>query len=352
MRRQLKVASLLAAVALAAAACGTKSGGGSGSGGSGSGGPFKVAYMVPGNLGDLGFFDSGERGIKEAQQRLGAQTKTVQGGTDPTTWSSDLQQLSQGGYNVIVTGSDQVAQQITAAAKRYPSQKYIMFDQDIPAPNIASIVYLQNDGAFLAGVLAALATTHKSQFPLAKGSKVVGIVGGVNIPVIQDFVVGFEKGAHTVDPSIKVLTSYVGNFDDPQTGYNQAVDMYHRGADVVFAAAGASGLGVLKASKTLNRYSIGVDSDQNNTFPGHVLASDLKNVNVSVFDLLSKAKAGTLKYNHQYVYGLSNNGVKLLLDSKLVPSSISSQLDKYSKDVASGKISVPCVKPYCLSPTG
>lgn len=354
MKRTLALVGLAAALSLAAAACGTKAGSSSASGNSGtshSSGTFKVAYMPPGNLGDLGFFDSGERGIVEAHTNLGAQVKTVQGGTDPATWKSDLQELSRAGYNVIVTGASQVAQDLAAVAQQFPSQHYIMFDQDVTGPNIASIVYLQNDGAYLAGVLAGLVTTHPSQFPLAKGSKIVGIVGGVNIPVIQDFVVGFVKGVHTVDPSIKVLTSYVGSFTDPQTGYNQAVDMYNRGADVVFVAAGPSGLGGLKASKTLNKYSIGVDSNQNNIYPGHVLASDLKNVDVSVYNLLTKAKAGTLKYNTQYVYGLTNNGVKLLLDTKLVPASIAAQLTKYADEVASGKVTVPCVSPYCLAPS-
>jgi basic membrane protein A len=312
---------------------------------------FKVAYMVPGDLGDLGFFDSGEKGITWAHQQLGATVKTVQGTTDTSQWTPDLKALSGKGYNVIVTGSTQVAQDLAAVAKEFPSQHYIFFDGDVPAPNIASIVYLQNDGAFLAGVLSGLVTTDTKQFPLAKGSDVVGIVGGENIPVIRDFVVGFVKGAKVVNPKIKVLTSYVGSFTDPQTGYNQAVEMYNQGADVIFAAAGSSGLGVLKASAKMNRYSIGVDSDQNGLYPKNVLASDLKNVDVSVLDLLKKAKAGTLKYNHQYVYGLTNNGVELLLNYKLVPSSVAAKLNSYTREVAAGKISVPCVSPYCLSPT-
>jgi basic membrane protein A len=312
-------------------------------------GSFKVAYMVPGNLGDLGFFDSGERGITWAHQRLGAIVKTVQGTTDTSQWTPDLKAVSGHGYDVVVTGSSQVAQDLQSVAKQFPTQHYIMFDDDVPAPNVASIVYLQNDGAFLAGVLSALVTTRSKAFSLAKGSHVVGIVGGMNIPVIRDFVVGFVKGAHVVDPKIKVLTSYVGSFTDPQTGYNQAIEMYNQGADVIFAAAGGSGLGVLKASAHVNRYSIGVDSNQNGLYPKNVLASDLKNVDVSVYDLLAKAKAGQLKYNKQYVFGLSNDGVELLLNNKLVPKAITTSLNGYSANVRSGKISVPCVAPYCLS---
>ena len=312
---------------------------------------FKVAYMVPGNLGDLGFFDSGQKGITWAHQRLGAVVKTVQGTTDTSQWTPDLKAVSGQGYNVVVTGSSQVAQDLQAVAKQFPQQHYIMFDDNVPAPNVASIVYLQNDGAFLAGVLSALVTTQSKHFPLAKGSDTVGIVGGMNIPVIRDFVVGFVKGAHAVNPKIKVLTSYVGSFTDPQTGYNQAVEMYNQGADVIFAAAGGSGLGVLKASAKVGRYSIGVDSNQNGLYPKNILASDLKNVDVSVLDLLKMAKAGTLKYNKQYVFGLSNNGVQLLLNNSLVPKFISVDLARYASQVASGKIAVPCVQPYCLSAT-
>ena len=341
------VRSIGAAAALLGA-CAVTAGGGLQAAPAGASSTFKVAYVVPGNLGDLGFFDSGERGIKEAQQKLGAVTKTVQGTADTSQWTPDLKEVSGQGYNVVVTGSTQVAQDLQSVAKEFPQQHYIMFDDDIPAPNIASIVYLQNDGAFLAGALAALVTTNAKQFPLAKGSLTVGIIGGENIPVIRDFVVGFVKGAHVVDAKVNVLTTYVGSFTDPQTAYDQAIDMYNRGADVIFAAAGGSGLGILKASNHVGRYSIGVDSDQNGLYPKNILASDLKNVDVSVFDLLKMAKAGTLKYDHQYVYGLTNDGVGLLLNNSLVPKPIASKLAAYTSQVASGKVTVPCVAPYCL----
>jgi basic membrane protein A len=324
--------------------------GGGGGGGSSSGKAPSVVFMVPGTLGDLGFFDSAQSGMVKAQKDLGAKTKTVEGGNNATsTWLSDLQNLSNGKYDVVVTGSDQVSDQLTQAAKQHPKQKYIMFDQDVNLPNVASITYEQNDGAFLAGVLAALVSQDTKDFPLSKNGHNVGIVGGINIPVINDFIVGFKKGVQVVNPADKIQVSYVGSFTDSQTGYNQAASMYASGADVVFAAAGGAGLGVLKASRDKNKYSIGVDSNQNGLYPKNVIASDLKNVGTSVYDLLNLDKQGKLTYGKDYVYGIKNNGVALLLNNSLVPASVSAQIKSYTDKVASGAIKVPCVNPYCSS---
>lgn len=329
--------------------------GGSGtSGGSASSGPFGVAYMVPGTLGDLGFFDSGEAGIKRAASDLGADTKTIEGGDNNTqAWVNDLQNLAKTKkYNVIVTGGDQVSDQLTQVAKQFPDQKFVMFDAEVKQPNIASITFRQNDVSFLAGVLAALVSEDTTDYPMSGGKKNVGIVGGQDIPVINDFIVGFEAGAKAVDPNISIQKSYVGSWTDSNTGYNQAASMYSKGADVIFAAAGGSGLGVLKAAKDKKKYAIGVDSDQNGLYPGFILASALKNVDNAVFDLLSKAKAGQLETGKTYVYGIPNNGVNLKLDTDLVKSATADKIKDYSDKVAKGEIKVPCVDPFCAEATG
>lgn len=350
-KKTLRVGAALIGITLLATACSSSSGGKS-SGGStgGSSKKMSVAFMVPGTLGDLGFFDSAKTGIDKAGSTLGATTKVVEGGNNATTtWKSDLQNLSSGTYQIVVTGSDQVADQIKAVAQQNPKQKYIMFDETVDLPNVASITYRQNDGAFLAGVLAALVSEDQKDYPLSGGNKNVGIVGGMNIPVINDFIVGFKKGAQVVDPNIKVQTSYVGSFTDAQTGYNQAASMYANGADVVFAAAGGAGLGVLKASQAKNKYSIGVDSNQNGLYPKNVLASDLKNVGASVYDLLQKYQAGSLTFGKTYVYGISNGGVSLATNDALVVADTAAKLKTFSDQVSSGAVTVPCVQPYCTA---
>lgn len=313
-------------------------------------GKLSVALMVPGLLGDLGFFDSAESGIKDAEKTLGATTKTVEGGANQTqAWTTDLQGLSQSGdYNVIVTGSSNVVDQLKAVAKQYPNQKYIQFDTPVDGPNIASTTYQMDQAAFLAGVLAAVVSEDSSDYPLSKGNKNVGLVGGQDIPVIQDFVVGFKAGVKAVDPAIKVQISYIGSFNDPNTGFSQAASMYSAGADVVFAAAGQSGLGVLKAAESNHRYAIGVDSDQNGLYPDVILASAVKAVGPSIVDLLKEAQAGTLKYGKTYVYGIANDGVQLILNDKLIKDSTKPELEKYTDMVKAGTVTVPCVDPYCV----
>ena len=232
---------------------------------------------------------------------------------------------------------------VTAASKKFPDQKYVLFDTVVEGPNVASITYKQNEGSFLAGVLAGMATTDKSSFPLSSGSKTVGVIGGMDIPVINDFVVGFKAGIEAVDPSIKVEVSYVGSWNDSAKGYDQAKAMYSNGADVVFQVAGGSGIGVLQAATDANKYAIGVDQNQNALQPGHILASMLKNIGASLVLAVEAAEAGTLKYGQTTSYGLANDGVGLDFDNNgsLVPDSVVQKIDELKQQVIDGKIKVP-----------
>lgn len=346
MNSRLRSLALLMIVGLLVAACGSSNGSGTTTGKKGK--PFNVALVVNGALGDKGFFDSAARGIHMMESQLGANGKILQSSpTNPSEWLQNLQAVSNGKYNLVVTGTSQMTDDMKSVGKAHPKQKYIFFDDIVRLPNVADIIYKQNEGSFLAGVLAAEATIDTKDFPLSKGAKKeVGLVGGMNIPVINDFVVGFKRGVAYVDPSIKVLVTYPGTFADPQAGYNQAAAMYQQGAAVVYNVAGATGLGVLKASSKLNRYSIGVDSNQNGLYPGHVLASMVKHVDISTFDLAKLYKEGKLTYNKTYVFGLQNNGVGLIIDHKLVPASVAAKLKTATHDVATGKVTVPSTLHY------
>ncbi len=302
---------------------------------------FKVAFVVSGNLGDKGFFDSAQAGVDRAHADFGVQTKTLQASpTDPAQWLQNLQSVSDGTYNVVIAGSTQMHDNMDNVSKQHTNQHYIMFDDQVKEPNVLSIMYKQNEGSYLAGVLAGLVTTDKQTFPLSSASKTVGLVGGMDIPVINDFVVGFKQGAQSVDPSIKVIVSYIGNFNDANKGYNLTKAMYDQGADIVFAVAGGAGLGVLKASGQLNKYSIGVDSDQNGLYPGHVLASMVKRVDNSLYDSIQAAIQGTAKWGQLIFYGLTNKGVGLILDTKDVPQSVQDKLNAAEQQVASGAVKV------------
>jgi len=302
-----------------------------------------VAHVVAGGLGDQGFFDDGERGI-QSLAAAGSKTTTIQAdANNPAQWKSNLESVSTGDWDLVVTGTAQMNDILAETAPKYPDQNYIYYDDIVDAPNVASITYKQNEGSYLAGVLAAQVTLNPDQFPRAEGSKVLGLVGGMDIPVINDFVEGFKSGVETVDPSIKVVVSYVGDFNDSNKGYDQAKAMFDQeNADVVFQVAGGSGLGVLQAAEDTDNYAIGVDSNQNSFNEGYVLASMLKNIGASIENAVAAYAAGTLKMGSVTPYGLANNGVSLTFadNGGIVPQAIQDEIASYAKKVVDGEVTV------------
>lgn len=302
-----------------------------------------VVNVINGPLGDQGFFDDAARGM-DMIEAAGHTIQNIQADADnPAQWRTNLESVSTGDWDIVITGTSQMIDILDETAPKYPDQKYIIYDSVVEQPNVASIVYRQNEGSFLAGVLAAQVTMNADQFPLATGSKKVGVIGGMDIPVINDFVVGFEKGVESVDPSIEVLVSYIGDFVDANRGFDQAQAMYNQGADVVFQVAGGAGLGVLRASEESGRYSIGVDSNQNQLHPGHILASMLKNIGVSLDSAVAASIAGELEYGTTTEYGLANDGVSLDFDDNegIVPQEIQDEVARYAQQVVDGEIEVP-----------
>lgn len=302
-----------------------------------------IASFINGALGDGAFFDDAESGIQKLKAD-GYETTTVQGTVgNQVQHRATMEQLSSGKYKYVICGSADLKDILTDVSDKYPNQKYIMYDETVDAPNVASIMYKQNEGSFLAGVLSALVTTNKDKFPMATGKKIVGLVAGQDGPVIQDFIVGFKKGVQSVDPSIDVKISFVGAWDNPNKGYDQATVMYKAGADVVYQVAGGSGMGVLKAAKDSKRYAIGVDSNQNAVQKGYVLASMLKKIGDSLVTAVHAADAGTLEFGKVTYYGLANEGVGLTFDDNddIVPDDIKAKIDELAGKVASGEIQVP-----------
>jgi basic membrane protein A len=337
--------AVLATGALLLTACGSSNDTSSSSSTSGGSKRPSVVNVVNGPLGDQGFFDDAARGMKKIEAE-GSKIQIIQSdANNPAQWKSNLESVSTGKWDIVITGTTQMHDILNQDAPKYPKQHYIIYDDVVKQPNVASIIYKQNEGSFVAGVLAGLVTTNKDKFPMATGSKTVGLVGGMDIPVINDFVVGFKKGVESVDPSIQVKVSYVGNFTDSNKGFDQAKLMYSQGADVVFQVAGGAGIGVLKAAAAAKRYAIGVDSNQNAIQPGFVLASMLKNIGVSLQQAVDDAAAGKLKYGETTAYGLANKGVGLVFENNndIVPKDIQDKVDEYSQKVADGSIKVPTV---------
>ncbi|RYE44984.1 MAG: BMP family ABC transporter substrate-binding protein [Hyphomicrobiales bacterium] len=244
-----------------------------------------------------------------------------------------LRRFASQGANPIVMAGFSWGTALATVAAEFPDTHFVVIDAVVDAPNVQSIIFDEHTGSFLVGAIAAL----KSQ------TGTVGFVGGMDVPIIHKFYCGYQQGAKAAKPDVKVIENYTGTtpaaWNDPVTAGELTKAQFDAGADVVFAAAGGSGLGVLQAAADAGKFSIGVDSNQNYLHPGSVLTSMQKRVDVAVQNALTDAnfKPGLT------VLGLKENGVGYALDDNnkaLITDDIKTAVDKFSADIQSGAITV------------
>jgi basic membrane protein A len=301
---------------------------------------FSAVYVMSDNLGDKGFNDSAAAGFHRAEKE-GVRIKLLQASpSDPQLWRQNLEATSNSGtWSAIFTGPG-MHDNLAAVAPKHPDQKYVYFDDELLLPNVLSVKYAQNEGSYLVGALAAAVATDKTTFQLGTGTKKVGIVAGMDLPVIQDFIVGFRQGVATIDPSVDVQVSFIGNFNDAQKAYELTRNMLNGGVDVVYNVAGPAGLGILKAAADANKYAIGVDSDQNGLYPKNVIASMLKQIGNSIYDTSKQIEEGKAPMGTLETYGLKNDGVALVYNDALVPAAAKAKVEAAKAKVLSGEIKV------------
>jgi basic membrane protein A len=286
---------------------------------------FNVVSIVNGNLGDRSFFDSAEAGLRRLASAGIINYRTVElGGTDADEpkWVDALITLSESGnYDVIVCGTWQMNEYLEDIAPRFPNQKYVIYDSVVELPNVLSLTYKQNDMGYIIGVFAAALTTEVG-FPRINPEPVIGFVGGVDAPVINDFLAGYIQGALSVNPNIKVDVRYVGGFVDTATGKELGTAMIQQNnVDIIWGVAGLSGNGAAEAAFENNAWFIGVDSDQEATFVGIqaelaniTLTSGLKNIGESLEWVFNELKAGREHWGSTQALGLDLNGVGIVTD--------------------------------------
>lgn len=218
-------------------------------------------------------------------------------------------------------------------AKETPNQKYAIIDSVVDQPNVASVVFKEEEGSFLMGIIAAKTTKTKK----------VGFVGGQESDVISHFDGGFYAGVRAVDPSIQVIRVYAGSFTDSAKGKSVAQQVLQQGVDVIFHASGATGQGVIAAAKEANKYAIGVDSDQKKLAPDHVISSMMKRVDVAVYDISKLAKEGKFPGGQTTVLGLKENGVGYSDTTAWdkMPSDTKALVDKWATAIKEGKVTLP-----------
>ncbi|APO87572.1 MULTISPECIES: BMP family protein [unclassified Marivivens] len=245
-----------------------------------------------------------------------------------------IRRFAEDGNNPIVMAGFSWATPLAAVAPEYPDLKFSIIDMVVDAPNVQSVVFNEHEGSYLVGMLAAMASEDGT----------VGFIGGMDIPLIRKFACGYAQGALAVNPDATVIANMTGTtpaaWNDPVKGSELTLAQISQGADVIYAAAGGTGVGVLQTAADQGVYSIGVDSNQNYMHPGSVLTSMMKRVDNAVYDAFTAGADLEAGFN---VMGLSNGGVGYALDeynAELITDEMKAAVEAASAQIASGELVV------------
>lgn len=351
MFKGLKIASIASAAALVLAACGGGSTSGEPTAAATSAAPASsvkvgMAYDQDGK-GDGSFNDAAYAGLSKAQADLGVEIKEVNSGSSATDASREelLRLLADGGYNPIIAVGFAYSTALGNVAKAYPDTTFAIVDSVVESPNVGSLVFAAEQGSYLTGVIAASASK----------SGHIGFIGGMDIPLIQAFEAGYIQGAKSVNPDIKIDSKYMGPAGDntawnvPEKAKTATAGMISNGADVVYAAAGGSGLGMFQAVKAAGagHWAIGVDSDQYNVpslaeYKDFILTSMMKRVDVAVYDVIKAVNDGSPLVGVQN-FDLARDGVGYSASNPAV-ADFQAAADDAAAKIKSGEIKVSATK--------
>lgn len=301
----------------------------------------KAIYLINGSLGDNSFFDSGEAGMKAIAEEFGVDYRTIECGYDTGQYEPALNAAVQFADVIFVIsyGFDDILAQY---ADEYPEKIFVNLDTSVTndGGTITSVDYVEEESAFLAGAVAAMVTT--SDMPNVNPEKIIGVVGGDTDPTVQSFIFAYENGAKYIDPEIKTEVKFLGDWEDSSKGKQAALQLYDQGADIVFQVAAAAGMGVLQAAGERNLYSIGVDSNQNNIVPGHVVASDIKDVGLSIQNVYRTIVDGTYKTGEILDYGLASGTVDVVFEKNgdVLPQEIIDRIAEIREMILKGELEV------------
>ena len=295
-----------------------------------------VVYST-GGKGDKSFNDATFRGLQKAQKELGITFKEYEPKDPATEAKNALTQFAESGeFDLIIAVGYTMKDSLVAVAQTFPDQKFAIIDETVNGlPNVASILFKEQEGSFLVGALAGMMDKTGT----------IGFVGANESELINRFYAGYEQGAKYVKPEIKVLPVYIGGnnaFNDQASAKAKTETLVQQGADVIYHAAGASGLGVFQAVKEKNIYGIGVDSDQDGLYPGTILTSMLKYVDNATFDVIKAAVEGKFEPKVQ-TFGIKENGVGTtnfeFTKDKIGEENLK-KLEQIKQDIKDGKIVV------------
>ncbi len=298
---------------------------------------FKVGLVLDrGGKDDKSFNSSAYEGAMRAKSKLGIFLKYVEA-PDDNSFEPMLRAFAQREFDLIIGVGFAQKEAVKKVAAQFPQKHFVIIDAEVDAPNVRSLMFEEHEGAYVIGAIAALTS---------KTGK-IGFVGGMDIPLIRRFEMGYKAGAEKINPQIVVLANFVGvtseAWNNPPKGKELAVSQYEAGADIIFAAAGASGLGVFDAAEEKKKFVIGVDSNQDWVKPGYVLTSMLKRVDEAEFTTIEEAKAGKFAGGIKR-FGLLNKGIDYSIDQyndKILVEAVRKRADEIKAEITGGKIDVP-----------
>ena len=293
-----------------------------------------VVYDQAGKF-DKSFNEGVYNGVKKYTSETGIQVREFEPKNEAQV-EQGLRRLAKRGYSPIVTVGFNMTSAVEKVAKDFPEINFTIIDGVIDLPNVQSVVFKEHEGSFVVGAVAAMASKTNA----------VGFVGGMDIPLIRRFGCGYEQGVKYISSDASVFQNMTGStgaaFNDPTKGSELAKSQFSKGADVVFAAAGGTGIGVYQAAKDEGKLAIGVDSNQNHIQPGTMLTSMVKRVDLAAYNTYKNAAAGTWKPG-MVVLGLAEGGVDWALDdnnASLITADMKAKVNDIRAKIVSGDITV------------
>ena len=346
MRITTVTVSLVLALALVAG-CG---GGGAGDQGGGGGGEAEVRpalVLDVGGLGDQSFNDSAYAGLQRAKNELNAETEYLESSA-PTDYVDNLTQLADSGYNPVFAVGFLMTDAVNEVAPQYPDTNFAIVDSVVEVDNGASLVFREQEGSYLAGVVAGLMTQEDTEYT-NPDDKVVGFLGGQESDLIGKFQAGYEAGVESVCSDCEVLVQYAGStpdaFNDPARGKEISLQQINQGADIIYHASGGTGAGLFEAAGEKDIFAIGVDADQAKLFPdAPILTSVVKRVDNAVFQTIQEASEGAFPGGEVVEFGLDDKGISLAPFGRFdgdVPQEVKDQVDEAQQGIIDGDIKVP-----------
>lgn len=292
-----------------------------------------IVYGTSGKF-DKSFNEMAYNGAEKFKKDTGSDYRDFEAQADSQA-EQGIRNFAKRGFSPVIVTYFAYKDQLAKVAKEFPETQFVLIDDTLDLPNVRSITFKEEQGSYLVGLIGALSSKTKS----------VGFIGGMDIPIIRKFGCGYAQGASAGGAKniIRSMTGTTGAaFNDPVKGGEIAASQLGQGADVIFAAAGGTGIGVLQKVADSGKYSIGVDSNQNFMHPGSVLTSMVKRVDVAVYDALKDGKDGHFTFGVQAL-GLAENGVDWALDDnnrQLISPEVEAVANQAKQDIIAGNLKV------------